>query len=385
FIPFGDREDNVRISAFAGAWGGWWDAEASLFVKVDNPTDAPRACRVFVQAAGKTYLEKELNLAGHGGFETTFTVTRPEMESVFIAEVSPGGALDLDDRAWCRVPGRERKRVFLVSDKPTAFVQSAIRGLEELMDKERSGLVGSKDWRTVMTPQDVAVFEGTGPGTDVPKGGFLVLGGGPEELPGPPPGPETHDAAVIEWDAKHPVTQGLTFDGVFFHRCRPLPETYHPLVMTDKGPVVGAREGKDWRMVLLSASLADTNLGLVSAFPIFVRNALRWVGGDDVPGMCPHVHPGCRHPPKGYTITWETGKKGGPGVAVLRKEGKGTRVAVNFTHEGESTLTAPAEKVEETFPIPEAKAPGMDPWRWFIWAGLIILALDWALLFGRRR
>jgi hypothetical protein len=192
-------------------------------------------------------------------------------------------------------------------------------------------------------------------------------------------------ATVVEWDRKHPVTQGLSFDNVFFHKVRPLPRGYHALVVTDRGPVVGTREEKGRRAVVLSFALSDTNLGLVSSFPILVRNAVRWVGGEPPAGSCPDLEPGCRNLPRGSEVRWETGREGGPGVATVVRDGRHTRVAVNFDEPGESTLAAPATNGGPGFTPAAQRPPGADPWRWFLWIALGFLALDGALLFFRRR
>ncbi|MHC4600670.1 MAG: VWA domain-containing protein [Planctomycetota bacterium] len=384
YLAVGDRRDNLCVASLTGAWGGWWDPRASFFVKFENTGPEPVPSRLEVRDEEEVLFEEERTLGPGESFEATFPVTRREKEIMVTAVVSPGGALALDDRAWCRLPGQEKRRIFLVSEAPTAFVQSAVEGLESLMDKERSGVVAPASWKKAGSLKDILVFEGWGPGESFPPGGALVIGSPPGSLPAPPPGPEVESAAVIEWDRKHPVTQGLSFDNVFFRKVRPLPEGYHPLVATDRGPVVGAREGPGGRAVVLSFSLADTNLGLVSSFPILVRNAVRWVGGESTSGSCPSLQPGCRNLPADTEVRWEIGREGGPGVATLVRGGRPFRVAVNFEDPSESTLDAPSAEGETDFTPSVGRPAGADPWRWFLWIALGFLALDGVLLFFRR-
>jgi hypothetical protein len=227
---------------------------------------------------------------------------------------------------------------------------------------------------------DLLVFEGEGPGPSFPPGGALVIGAPPERLPAPVPGAAREGEAVLDWDPKHPVTAALSFDGVFFRRFRPLPGAYAPLVTTGGGAVIGAREGPGGRAVVLSASLADTNLGLLSAFPLFVRNAMRWLGGDAVTATCPRLEPGHTRAPEGYSIRWEEGPAGGPGVAVLYREGEQRRLAVNFSCLAESTLEAPGTGPARSIPVPPESLPGADPRGWLLLGALALLLADWALL-----
>jgi hypothetical protein len=252
------------------------------------------------------------------------------------------------------------------------------------MEKEGSGVVKPAAWEKTAADRDLIVFEAWGPGETFPAGGALVIGAPPDRLPAPGPGAGVKSASVVEWDRKHPVTQGLSFDNVFFHEVRPLPAAYLPLVVTDRGPVVGAREGPGGRAVVLSFSLGDTNLGLVSSFPILVRNAVRWVGGGTAAGSCPDLEPGCRNLPPGTEVRWASGREGGPGVATLVRDGRPVRVAVNFEEPEESVLRAPAKGGAAAFTPPARQPPGNDPWRWFLWIALGFLAIDAILLFFRR-
>jgi hypothetical protein len=266
----------------------------------------------------------------------------------------------------------ERKRVLLVSANPTPFLRAALQGLEAFADRERSGEVDGADWEKALKPGDLSVFEGAGPGKTFPAGGSLVLGAAPETLPGPPPGPVQGEGSVVDWDREHPVTRGLSFDNAFFRSYRPLPPDYHPLLSVEGGTVAGAREGPGGRAVVLSASLSETNLGLLPAFPIFVRNALEWVGERE---------DAARGPGRGGKAErWIEGREGGPGLAV--SEGK--PLAVNFFDEGESRLRAPATGDARGFRVPAPGKPAADPWPALLWAALAALSLHWALLFTPR-
>ncbi|GEM_PF-6043135 len=378
-LPVGDRKDNARIADFTGAWGGWWDEEASFFLQVENEGPERFAGTVKVTDGETALFERDLDLDAGASFEASFGARRRAEDRMLTATVSPGGALALDDRAWCGVPGVVKRRVCLISRKPSAYLRSALQGLEEMVDREGSVQIEPGGFERALRDADLAVFEGAGPGERFPAGGCLVFGAPSGTLPPPGPASQEAKAAVKDWDRKHPVTRGLSFDSVFFSRFRPLPPAYRPLVTTDGGAVIGAREGPGGRAVVVSASLANTNLGLVSAFPIFVRNAVRWVGGSEPGGSCPQLRLGCGNAVEGYEVRWLAGFPGGPGVAELSRKGERRRREVNFFDEAESTLFAPAEE-DAGFPIPEEKPPEADPWPWLVGAALVALLLSWALL-----
>ena len=123
----------------------------------------------------------------------------------------------------------------------------------------------------------------------------------------------------------------------------------------------------------LSASLSESNLGLLPAFPIFVRNSLEWAGDrDDTPGPEP---PGA---PATQTSggRWVEGREGGPGLRSI-----GDRLEpVNFTDASESKLEAAGSPATREFaPLPAGK-PARDPWRTILWAALVTLGLLWLLV-----
>ncbi|MCU0724071.1 MAG: VWA domain-containing protein, partial [Planctomycetes bacterium] len=377
-VAAGDRSDNVRVAAFSAHWGRWWETAATLFARVENAGTGPAAFRLEVRAGEESAFERDLELGPGEAFETVVPVARREKAwAAFGARVSPGGALALDDRAWCAVPPAERKRVLLVSARPSPFLRAALQGLEGLADRERSGDVDPGSWRRALGADDLAVLEGVGPGEAFPAGGCLVIGPPPGALPGAPAGPEERQAAVTDWDREHPVTRGLSFDNAFFRTFLPLPREYRPLVSTERGTVVGAREGPGGRAVVLSAPLSETNLGLLLAFPILVRNALAWAGERDGGAIAVPAPPA----PDGPPPRWIEGAEGGPGLASA----DGRLLAVNFADEEESRVRAAEPGRSREFAVPPPRDPPSDPWPAFVWAALAVLALEGGFRVWRRR
>ncbi|MBK8916185.1 MAG: VWA domain-containing protein [Phycisphaerales bacterium] len=321
--------------------------------------------------------------------------------------------LDRDDRAATLIPPPRRLRVLCVRP-PNSLIPFSLRGLP-LAE------------RVFMTPAEyesaaVERVESAGRSTfDVvifcdhttarlPTGNYLFLGGAPQ-VEGVEIGDALDPFALTWWDDTSPILRNVRLEQVLVRTGRKLqfPESASLLIEGPGGPVLARWTRGGSQYLVLNFAVEASTWWRERTFPIFVYNALQFLGsaagtadatvlrpGDAVRIAVPPPARTARvRLPDGSTTTVTANDAGEAhfggtqrvGVYSVEPAAEGRdRFAVNLEDEWESDirprggLTVGGTEVVERSGI---RTDTPEIWRWFIGAALLIVFLEW-YIYNRR-
>jgi Mg-chelatase subunit ChlD len=226
------------------------------------------------------------------------------------------------------------------------------------------------------------------------------------EVPGAPFEPDSYVPVrfPVTVDPAHPISANLELGGVNITRAMSGELTGRSRVVAASGglPLIFTAEWEGVQLVQLAFSLADTDLGLRSSFPILIHNSLRWLApppqeqeigalaaGSSIPLL---VEPGeqvtvtspdgtsYQFAPRENTILFRDTREAG--IYTVRGETFADSFAVSLSSQEESNLTPRlnlAEMSGETDSQEADEAPGTPAWPWLTVLALLLLTADWVV------
>ncbi|MDR3711077.1 MAG: BatA and WFA domain-containing protein [Capsulimonadaceae bacterium] len=338
-----------------------------------------------------------------------FTVSPPSHESVLRVAMQNVGsdALESDNRASLVLPRGGPRRILLVSAGDSALERAVLANANiALFGCPPSG------YNTVDVGQyDLVIFDRYAPLTLPPCNSLIIdafADGGPaiaQQGQGP-----AGELPVIDWSGTHPLLRFVDFGAVHVARqalAAPAAGA-RTLAETSAGPVILASDAGGRRLAWVGFSPADSDFTGVAAFPIFVENALEWLGAgmDTVDAEAigtPFAIPGhagrwsfagpgggasgqCTEP-SGAGCSVDPNVISAPGVYIFRYGGATHFLARSVVNEHVTDLRArdhPAlraivrrQNTSQAF-VPSSLAP------WAAVGALLLLLLEWGLYHSGR-
>ncbi len=330
--------------------------------------------------------------------------------AVIEARLSRSDALQGDNLAWAVIPPPRRLRVLVVTDK-NYFLSSALSGLplaeypfRTPAQYEASPADYEQDGQS---KYDVVIFDKYQP-QRLPLGNYLFIEAVPKmdvfkassKLSKPP---------LIWWDETHPVLRHVSLEHVFVAESLSLdvPEQAEVLIEGPKPMLVRyVQEGRC--CMVLAFAIENSNWWGKPSFPVFMYNAIRYLGGGGAELETGPTRPGdtLRIPaPPGadrITLVRPDGTKavltpdpsgvayfGGSERVGLYEVESGApgrdRFAVNLEDDWESDIT-PSGMVVEGHQVAEVgaiKTATPEIWRWFVGVALALVLVEW-YIYNRR-
>jgi hypothetical protein len=252
----------------------WWETRVPVSFEVFNSGPADGTARLSLSAGDEPAGELSLRVPARETVRGTLPLERRNSETRFVLRLRSRDGLAADDAVFGVLPRGGPRRMIVVSENPLdAFMASAVEALGDLLDLDATRVFGPDDFRSELPEADLTVYS-RGPDLPEPPGPGLITFGRPPTFLGP--SRILASCSVEGQNPFHPVTAGLSLDGVFFLRAHSV-EAGSPLFRTEKGVVAAAFESPSRREVAFGFTLENTNLPVKPAFPLLLRNAVRWV------------------------------------------------------------------------------------------------------------
>lgn len=332
------------------------------------------------------------------------------------AHLDAGDPLAIDDDAFAVVFPHPRPRVIVVADgDPDPFLVGALEVLSESLDTEESFLTtpaGLVDLAPRLATSDVVIFDRCAPDRPLPLANVVTFGAqGPFSLV--QAGEAEQRLTPWTWDRRHPLLAQVALDPLRVGKGRVLVpvEGDAVLVRAEKGPIVVAGERGRTRVVAFGFAAKDSNLPLLVAYPLLLKNLFSWFAFDrwlafrtegrvgEPIGVGEGFREGIRSVELDYEgkwgvrrRTWVCEVEGGvpllpecpwPGFYRARWGGGHQWVAVNFAGGGESALEGVRDGAGPTPPKYERRVrPSFDPetlWLQLAAAGMALLVIEWVV------
>ncbi len=404
FIGFGkETADNVGITALEIGQGLANSSERQVFIALQSFSNVEKRSLLLELYHNENLIDvRELNLLPGERRSVIFDV--PEYSEGSIESViDVDDDLDVDNHAYHVATERSALKVLLVS-ADNQFLEEAIRTAPtgaQLFKEEPEAYSAGEEY-------DLIVFDGFVP-NDLPNGNVMFVNPG-ADLPFGKLISYNDNPTVIDWDRSHPMMRFVELSNLRVRRSYnyEMSPWMKPLVESDVGTLAWLGENNNQRIVVLSFGFRSrpsntNNFPMLTAFPIFMSNALNWLAGVDTESSRRQLRSG---DPLKLSLTGPTvdqvvtvRKPDGVTVEVRPKDNRITfsdtdivgiyevigdgfveRFAVNLLDESESDIK-PAEKIkiagQEIVSSSVSMVSNREIWSILIFAALILLAVEW--------
>jgi len=273
---------DVRIGAVDA---GYRSSNAGIVAFDVDPADANRAVvRVAITDGSPTPLPLVLTSAGKELSRATLTYDAAGVAtaSLPLGEAARKGGLVTarldsidayhgddfapDDVAELMLPATKPLAVAVVADKPSPFLVEALRAMPDVVDLAKTTLVAPNAPASAFAGADVVIADGVAAPAGMPSLAFLATG-------------KSVEKPLLWGVGTHAVLAGVDLSPLRIAHAVVLDvaagET--PIVATSAGAVGVAGETNGVRRVALGFRPDASTLPLEAAFPLLVRNALRWL------------------------------------------------------------------------------------------------------------
>jgi Ca-activated chloride channel homolog len=246
-----------------------------LFARVENFADAAAQGVVTISVDGQAVEERDVDLAANGESDQVFEQLPAGARSASITVANKNGenGLTLDDTAYAVLTQRKPAQVLLVS-AGNQFLEKVLTLLPNV-DLYR---IASTRYLAVEADRfDIIVFDNYLPPL-LPRGNLLVVNPpdrGPYHTSGSISRPR-----VATWDREDPILAFADIRDMNVARASKLdmPRWAKPLISTADGiPLLAAGQDGDRRVTILPFDLQQSNLPLMSAFPILMSNIVNYL------------------------------------------------------------------------------------------------------------
>lgn len=395
FSRLGQSGENVGIQALGSSVAG--DGMLA-YLGVKNYGLQTKSGSVSVFADGRLIQSMKLEVKGSQVWSRTFPA--PAGAKVLEAKLDVREPYQVDNYAASASGSGSTRRVLLVT-KEDVFLEKAL-ALEPrvVLDKAatlpetaRAGTPGEPAY-------DIVIFSGV-PEQPAKARGVLVFGS---------PGPDSPvrrtgsgSGGTFLESASHPLMEGVDLDGIFVDRMDIVEPARGGRVVadSDRGPFIVAQDGPV-RRAFVSFEPLRSDFPLQVSFPIFVSNAVSWLGGPSS-GDALVVQPGQTFdlPSDGDTLTLTQGSEKlteevQDGRALVRDLVRTGKFSVAGSREIKQVYSAlRSEEESRILPRDEvalgrSQVAGVsttdrlaDVWKTLALLALLVLALEW-WAFARR-
>jgi len=286
-VPVGTATDNVAITAFNVRRYPANRTNYEVFVEVRSYAEVPVTVELSIRGGGALVERERIDL-GAGEHARRVYAELPgagERLSATI-EIVAGDAIDRfdrDDTAWAMLPTDSVRRVLLVT--------------EGNLYLEGPFLLNPSIDTTTITPDayvaanfgdpsadyDLTVFDGVTPPI-ADDGNFLFFGPTGEHSPWEVTG-TVDDPIIHTIRREHPLMAWIrALREVNIASASQLAVTSDDVVLASAisgAPMIVARDGIRQRLAAVAFDVTASDLPLRVAFPVFLMNALDWLGSDD--------------------------------------------------------------------------------------------------------
>lgn len=272
--PLGRDTDNQSIAALSVRCGS---GGCAAFADVRNDGGAAVRDALSIEADGAVLGQKSLLLPPHSDTGVSFAV--PARDHLLQLYLTRPDGVPADNLAWAVIPGPAPSTVTVVGD--AKHTGPLVRALAASGDVRVVTVAPARFGRLVAGAPGLLVLAGWLPPGPLPAAPRLLLVE-PPHLPGVPSARPLRGTGVSGEDAASPLLDGVDLTSLDVPEGSALgytlPAGILPVVSAADGPLLAAGTVEGRRVAILALDPATSNLNGLPAFPILLRNIVRWSG-----------------------------------------------------------------------------------------------------------
>jgi hypothetical protein len=274
-VPVSESTGNLAVTAISTRPDPVDNRRQQLFTRVANFSDSTARSVVSIAVDGQTLEERPVDLAPNAESPQVFEQlpAGARYASVSVSDLRGANGLTLDDTAYAVLVQRKPAQVLLVSNG-NQFLEKVLTLLPNV-DLYR---IAAQRYLAVEADRfDIIVFDNYLPPL-LPRGNLLVVNPpdrGPYRTTGSISRPR-----VASWDREDPILGFVDIRDLNITRASKVdvPRWAKPLISTSDGtPLMLAGQDGDRRVAILPFDLQQSNLPLMSAFPIMMANMVNFL------------------------------------------------------------------------------------------------------------
>jgi hypothetical protein len=417
YVRIGTAGENVGITGIDARRSLNAGEEPQVFVRVENFGSREADVRLELYLEGRLFAARPVSLPAGASAPVIFS--DPELkEGLVKVALAVEDDLKADNVAWLFLAPATQVRTLVVSPG-NLFLDLALKNdplAAPVFLHPEEFVAQSVGARLAAGEFDVAIFDRWAPPASssperpsLPPGAYLFLGVLPP-IEGFVAKGEVEQPVVLDWDALHPVNQYVTYGNLFVERALAFtgPPGTHTLVDSDAGPLVAWWGSAGQRVLVVGFDMFASRWPLRVSFPLFLANALRFLGGVEAAGGTAPVRPGSAlsfQAPVGVkevTVTYPDGVsealavlsgrvtfgdtyRTGPYVFTLGDDRRETRV-VDLLDRRESDIKprdAVPWQAKEVSGAVRVSRENRELWPWLALVALGVLMVEW-YVYNRR-
>lgn len=366
---------NVGITAFEVRNGTAW-------LEVTNFGQDVRKTSIHITEGGPGRISRDVEIPPGQSFSDTLDLSSFEGGALRAAIQSESDAFPSDDIAYDYLPMKRKTKTLLVT-KGDSYLQAALK-LDASVDISVADPKAYREDPAI----DAYIFDGFAPAAQPAKPALIF--GAPDVPWLPRPVGSIEKTSITTWTENNPVMQYLSLHDVSIAKASVL-DASNVTVLASGGQtplLVASLPGRNPRWILAAFDLQASDFPLHESFPLFIDNALAWLGRDR-PAL--HRTIGVVEVPiVDAQITRMDGKAVAshrymertvfeapePGLYVATKDGQRQYIAVNLMGREYSNINqAVATRSDEAKPASHFFRH--EPWFYLVFLAVVLLGLEW--------
>lgn len=281
FISVGKRSHNVGIVGLEPRRNVDVGQDYQIFAKVANSTEAEYAGVLEFLVGGQLTDARELKIPK--GQSVSILLDRPGIsEGVVQARIKADDDLAVDDEAFVVLAPDRKTAVLHIGGTSNYFLEKVLEHDDSLRHEHAS--IEKYDGMSAdeLAKWDVLIFDGEEPKRLPPQGRFFFLNTVPKALGFEDTG-EMASTTVLDWSRAHPVNRFVNFANVSVLKSRQVkfPKSAEQILEAEGGPLILSMDRDLTRALVVTFDLFESDWPLRLSFPLFIANAMQWLGGRD--------------------------------------------------------------------------------------------------------
>jgi hypothetical protein len=274
-VSVGTDTGNLAVTTIASRPDPRDNRRQQLFTRVNNFSDLPAQAVLTISVDGQSVDERTVDLQANGQTEQVFEElpAGAHWASVSVADINGDNGLTLDDTAYAVLEQSKPAQVLLVSTG-NQFLEKVLTLLPNV-DLYR---IPAQRYLAVEADRfDIIVFDNYLPPL-LPSGNLLVIN--PPDRGSFRSSGQIRRPRAATWDREDPILSFVDIRdlNVSLATKLDLPRWAKPLISTADGiPLMASGQDGDRRVAIVPFDLQQSNLPLMSAFPILMANMVNYL------------------------------------------------------------------------------------------------------------